>query len=231
MGLTGKTPDHPSPFTTRSVAGKASIAHVIEAMIAAAPPEMLVFDPYAGQGIVLEGICEHLGRAVDGIDIEAGADGYGYRNTRPWVRQGNAADPACYPSEPFVVATSPPYTNRVSIDYRSGPTPATKLNGRRSYGTSLGRPLHPDNIARLVDRNGSDAFFAELGEVFKLWGHHAILNVDFPMGDRCLELLSNAGFDTYLIVDVTTPRARGFANSDIDDRPDHEIVIAAGRPG
>lgn len=231
MTLTGRVPDHPATFSTKRVGDAPSIVDVSAAALELLPAELIIFDPYCGLGHDVEAVGTRLGRRFDGIEIELDpALGGSYPNTAPWVRFGDAADPTCYPTEPFVVWTSPPYDNRISRDYRRGPTPATKRNGRLAYGISLGRAPHPRNLAHKVDTKGSAGFYAELADVFKLWGRYAVLNVDLPMRDRCVADLHAAGFSSLVVIEVLTPRARGFDNSNVDDRPRCEVVIAAERP-
>lgn len=232
MALSGRVPDHPATFSTRRVGTAASMEEVLEDLIDEYPLGLLIFDPFAGTGAVLGPICRRLGRRVDGVEIELDpALGGSYRGTEAWVRFGDAFEAASYPRERFVVSTSCCYTNRISTDYVNGPTPATKLAGRTSYGTSLGRALHPNNLARAVDRSGRDgpqeAFYGKLGAAIAHWGEHVLLNVDAPMSAHCQKLLASARYRIEDVVDVLTPRLRGVANA--GDRAEHEVVIVAAK--
>ena len=221
-------PSHPATFTTKGVKGAPSVADVIGAMAELLPPELVLFDPYAGEGKVLEVIGQRLGRTVDGIDIEL------WPERRPWVRHGSAADAVSYPTVPFAVVTSPPYVNGISADYKDGPTSSTNVAGRASYGVSLGGPLAAGNLARLVvggyqrqpDRDYS-AFYDELGRHAKHWPQRAIVNVDEPMAELVGRQLEGLGYQL-VVVPVATPRRR--VGSHGDRRPAVEVVIAAARP-
>lgn len=220
-------PSHPATFTTKGVKGAPSVADIITLMAEQLPAELVLFDPYAGEGKVLDTIGRRLGRDVDGVDIEL------WPEREPWMRHGSAADERSYPSVPFAVVTSPPYINGISADYKDGPTAATNVAGRASYGISLGRPLDPGNLARLVTggyqrQPGRDysAFYDELGRHMKHWPTHAIVNVDEPMAVQVRCQLWLAGYDQQVVVEVATPRRRVGANR---DRPAGEVVVAAVR--
>jgi len=226
-GFSTPPPSHPATFTTKGVKGQPSVADVIRAMAELLPPELVLFDPYAGEGKVLEAIGFLLDRQVDGIDIEL------WPERRPWVRHASAADERSYPSVPFAVVTSPPYVNGISADYKDGPTPSTNTAGRASYGISLGGPLDQGNLARLVvggyqrqpDRDYAP-FYDELGRHMKHWPAHAIVNVDEPMAEHVCSRLEALGYST-LVVEVATPRRR--VGSHGDRRPAVEVVIGAAR--
>lgn len=183
-----------------------------------------VVDPYAGMGRRLGGICDVHGWRFVGIDIEVWPDA----DAR--VKLGDAARRKHYPRKPFAVVTSPPYFgNRISSDYVNGPTPTTKVAGRRSYGVSLGRPLDERNLARSCRPTQAHAerFYGELTKAACLWPSLALLNVDLPMCDAAGVALACAGFTIDNILEVETPRYRGGAGS--DKRAPHELIMVATR--
>ena len=210
-----KTPPplHPAQFSHE-------ILDAIVPALRALPRGSLVFDPYAGRGIRLAARCQLYGIRFAGVDIEQ------YEKSHPAVKLGDANDPAVYPAEPFVVITSPVYFgNRISSDYVNGPTPNTKTNGRRAYGISLGRALHPDNLARLCRRGRAPEYYAGHSPAVNLWGSRVIVNVDGPLYDGWRTLLEDAGYTIALTRCVKTPRYRGPDNSEV--RAEYEVVIFA----
>jgi hypothetical protein len=105
-----------------------------------------IHDPFAGDGGRLGALCDRRRTTFTGTDIEV------WPGHDPRVVQADAADPASYPAGSFTIITSPVYLNKRCADYRNGPTPRTKTEGRRDYGIALGRALHPDNLARFTGR-------------------------------------------------------------------------------
>jgi hypothetical protein len=207
-------PDHPAEFSPEVLA-------VIEPLLVRLAPGR-VHDPFAGRGVRLGALCDRLVIAFSGTDREQ------YANADPRVAIVNAADPTGYPTTPFAVVTSPVYFgNRISSDYVNGPTPRTKRNGRRAYGISLGRPLHPDNLARACRPGHEAAYYAGHGRVVQHWGEHAIVNVDLPICDGWVALLVAFGYVIDDVHAVHTRRYRGPANS--ERRAEHEVVIVAAR--
>lgn len=205
-------PLHPSEYSPE-------VLDVVRSLLEQDAPAR-VHDPYAGRGVRLGTLCDALGIAFTGSDIER------YEETDARVIVGDAADVSTYPREPFAVVTSPVYFgNRISSDYVGGPLPTTKRNGRRAYGISLGRALHPENLAR-VCRPGSEARYYEgHAHAVKHWGALAIVNVDAPIAPGWIALLGAHGYADLVVHDVVTRRYRGPANS--EKRADHEVVIRA----
>lgn len=212
MALTGPVPAHPAEFSPEVLAA-------LRPLLMGRP---FVFDPFAGRGRRLGALCDELGIRFAGCDIEP------WRDSDPRVRCADASDPESYPYGPFTVVTSPPYFgNRISSDYVNGPTPTTKTAGRRSYGISLGRALHPKNIARFCrpgQRRDHD-FAASM--IVCHWDDAAIVNVDSPIADQWADVLVGAGYEVQQRIPVVTRRYRGPANS--DRRADHEVVLVASR--
>jgi hypothetical protein len=191
--------------------------------------ERHVHDPFGGRGVRLGRLCDRFGVTFTATDIES------YDEPDPRVVFGDAADRSSYPLlDDSIIATSPPYLNGISSDYKDGPTARTNRRGRLSYGISLGRALHPRNLARRViggiNRNADgdfEAFWAEFATIVDCWGGRVLLNIDNTMCDRSTALLEERG---YRIVDVErcfTKRNRQFANG--DSRPLYEVVLVATR--
>jgi hypothetical protein len=182
---------------------------------------MHVHDPFAGRGVRLGALCDARGATFTGTDIDV------YREGDYRVIQADSSEEITYPFPPFTVVTSPVYTNRISVDYVDGPTPTTKVNGRRSYGICLGRALHPRNFAR-AGRHLED-YYELHAEAVRHWSTAAFVNVDAPMLDGWTRLLERFNYRIDEVIEVGTRRYRGLANSDI--RADHEVVIVARQGG
>jgi len=213
MALTQPPPLHPSEFSPE----------VLDVLSNLLGPADKVFDPFAGRGIRLAGLCEYVGATfVGGVDIEQWTDAHAS------VRVGNATDPVSYPAEATTVVTSPVYFgNRISTDYLDGPTETTKLNGRRAYGISLGRALHSDNHARLCRPGQRDAHFAFAARCVVHWPKRVLLNVDLPIAEAWTGVLYDTHYAIVGVHEAHTRRYRGPANSNL--RADHEVVIEARR--
>ena len=172
-------PDHPTEYSPEVIAIFATLLHAGDH----------VHDPFAGRGLRLGALCDRIGATFTGTDIEA------YRGTRSACRYRRCDDAAGYPAHD-VTTTSPCYfDNRISSDYVNGPTPRTKLNGRHAYGTSLGRALHPDNLARFCRSTRGAEHDARAGRMVEHWAARVILNVDLPIAERWRRLLEGAGYD------------------------------------
>ncbi len=196
---------------------------VIDALAGLIGAGSWIHDPFAGVGIRLGRLCDRLGATFTGGDIEAwpGAD--------PRVAVVDALQPTGYPTEPFVLCTSPVYGNKRLGDYPNGPLPTTNVKGRLTYGIAKGGPLHPRNFARW---SGRPYFMAEYwrlhAEVVQVWARVAprvFLNVDEPIAEGWAGLLEDAGYRVTQVIPVRTQRYRGLAHD--DKRADHEVVIVA----
>lgn len=181
-----------------------------------------VHDPMAGDGRGLGGVCDRNGAVFSGADIEEWK-GHDWR-----VVRADARDPASYPTEPHTIVVSPVYMNKRCADYSDGPTPNTKIEGRRDYALALGRALHPDNLARLTGRLSRAAeYWQRHGDIVDLWGDRVIVNVDGPIADEWQVLLREHGYQIDDVIPVFTRRYGGLANADV--RADNEVVIVAQR--
>jgi hypothetical protein len=183
-------------------------------------PAEFIHDPFAGHGTRLAALCDRLGAHFSGTDIEV------WRGHDPRVGVADARDPSSYPSVSFTVITSPVYLNKRCADYPNGPTPTTKIRGRRDYGIALGRALHSDNFARFTGRprRASD-YWQGHGEAVKHWGDRAIVNVDLPISDGWRRLLVDHGYRIEQVIPAYTRRYGGLDNSNL--RAEHEVVIVA----
>lgn len=207
-----KLPQHPAPFSPE----------VLDVVAPLLERGSHVHDPFAGLGLRLGALCDRLGCTFTGCDLEdwAGHD--------PRVVVGNATDPASYPTGPFVVVTSPTYVNKRLADYPNGPTPNTKLRGRRDYALSLGRALHPLNTARFTGRPAKAERYWQLhADAVKHWPDRVIVNVDSPISERWRLLLADVGLRTVLVLPAVTKRYGGLDNA--EKRATHEDVILAER--
>jgi hypothetical protein len=216
VGLTGRTPDHPARWTPAILD---SVTMWLERI------GLAIHDPFVGTGVRLGTRADQLGLAFTGTDIEAwpGAD--------PRVRVGDSADPATYPTWPFVVVTSPVYFgNRILSDYVNGPTKQTKLAGRHAYGISLGRPLDRRNLARLCREASRERHDAAHRAIAQLWDEWAIVNIDGPIAGQWLhKILEPVGYLLVERIDVATPRLGG-GIAGADKRSGFETVLIVRRP-
>jgi hypothetical protein len=123
---------------------------------------------------------------------------------------------------------SPVYLNKRLADYPNGPTPTTKIKGRRDYAIALGHALHADNLARATGHPSRAArYWQGHGDAVKHWGWRAIVNVDEPISVEWQDLLRNNGFVIHDVIPVFTRRYGGLANA--EKRADHEVIIVATR--
>lgn len=181
-----------------------------------------VHDPFAGPGVRLAALCDRLGCTYSGTDIE---DWPGHDRR---VMVGSALDPITYPADEFRVVTSPTYVNKRLADYPDGPTPNTKIKGRRDYSLWLGRPLHPDNLARTTGRPARAEDYWRLHALaVKCWPTAVIVNVDEPIGERWQAVLIAEGYRVDQVIPAFTRRYGGLDNA--EKRADHEVVIVAER--
>jgi hypothetical protein len=182
-----------------------------------------IHDPFAGPGVRLGHLCDQLGAIFTGTDREC------WPGHDPRVAVGSALDPSSYPAGRFTVVTSPVYANKRCCDYPNGPTPTTKVKGRRDYGIALGGPLHPDNLARFTGRPRlAHLYWRGHAEAVQHWGDRVVLNVDEPIADGWCGLLDDAGYLIEVTVPAYTRRYGGLANADL--RAEHEVVVVALRP-
>jgi hypothetical protein len=181
-----------------------------------------VHDPFAGTGARLSELCDELGLAFTGGDIED------WPRHDPRVVVADALDPATYPPRPFTIVTSPVYVNKRCGDYANGPTSTTVIKGRRDYGISLGRPLDARNLARVTGRpSKAEAYWQLHGEIVGNWDSRLLLNVDLPISERWQQTLRERGYRIEVVLPAYTRRYGGLANA--EKRTEHEVVIVAGR--
>ncbi len=196
---------------------------VLDAVRGLIQPGEHVHDPFAGTGLRLAALCDELGVTYSGSDIEewSGAD------RRVWV--GDAMRRDSYPYwQTFTVVTSPVYLNKRLADYANGPAPTTKTKGRRDYGISLGRALHPLNLARHTGRPGrAAAYWDTHSQAVSHWGGRALVNVDSPISDGWQRILTERGFTVSDVIPVCTQRYGGLHNA--EKRAEFEVLIVAER--
>lgn len=187
-----------------------------------------VFDPFAGTGERLGELCDALGVAYSGTDLEE------WPGRDPRVAQGDATDEASYPVGPHLVATSPTYGNGLADHFE-----ARDGSRRYTYRAALGRPLHENNTGRYGRRAGLrswSTYWSLNTEAVRLWaalGWPAAVNVkDFihagervPLVDLWALLLENRGYRITRRLEVPCPGIRHGANSAA--RVDHEVILCA----
>jgi hypothetical protein len=191
---------------------------------------LAVHDPFAGTGVRLGQLCDRLGLAFTGTEIEAPF------TVDPRVAQGDSTDPATYPPHPHVVVTSPAYPNGMADHFH-----ARDGSRRHTYRQALAaiaghdQSLHEHNMGRWGVRRGQRAtarHFELADQCVRWWPAHVIVNVsDFPhrwalwpLVDRWRELLGRHGYVVDGELEVATPRQRNGANR---HRADHETVLIA----
>lgn len=207
-------PVHPAQFSPEVIVVLANLV---------APGEH-VHDPFAGTGLRLGALCDKIGATYSGGDIE---DWPGHDRR---VALADATVATSYPAGPFSVVTSPVYLNKRLADYANGPLPTTKVKGRRDYGISLGRPLHPNNLARHTGKDSrAEAYWRLHREAAKHWGGRVIVNVDSPIGMGWGSMLVDLGYVVDDVIPAHTRRYGGLDNA--EKRAELEIVIVAQRHG
>jgi hypothetical protein len=185
-------------------------------------PGERIYDPFAGPGVRLAALCDEIGATFTGGDIEEWP-GHDHR-----VVVASALDATTYPTTPFTVVTSPVYVHKRCADYCNGPTPTTKTKGRRDYGIALGRALHPDNLARTTGRPARAAdYWRGHADAVKCWGDRVIVNVDEPIVDGWVAVLTDAGYEIAAVVPAFTRRYGGLDNARL--RAAFEVVLVAER--
>jgi hypothetical protein len=174
----------------------------------------------------LGAICDQVGAYFMGGDIE------NWPGKDPRVQVADALDADSYPQEwgDYLVVTSPVYQNKRLGDYCNGPTPNTKVKGRRDYGIGLGRALHPNNLARVTGRpKRAEDYWMLHRRAAQLWPDRCLVNVDSPIAERWTDLLVSLGYSVVTNVQVKTQRYGGLSNA--DKRADHECLLVAVRGG
>lgn len=207
------------------------------AILAAVEPHiaglgLAVHDPFAGTGERLGALCDRLGLAFTGTEIEA-----------PFiidrrVRQGDSTSALTYPAHRHCIVTSPVYPNGLADHFR-----ARDGSLRHTYRQALAsitghdRPLAEANMGRHGIRSGHKAearHFDLADRCVRRWPTDVVVNVsDFPhrwelwpLVDRWRALLARHGYMLTGELEVRTPRQRQGANP---HRADHETVLIAHR--
>jgi Protein of unknown function (DUF3631) len=206
-----------------------------------------VHDPFGGTGEALGRLCDQLGLAFTGTEIEPEF----IVDSR--VVEGDALDPDTYPRGDFVIMTSPTYGNGCNDDFlaRDG---SRRFNYRYWLAhTRAGsddpqaiiaadRKLHRNNTGRLGLRRGeqSMAKYWELNaQAIRLWPDRVIVNVKdfpwpgrapdfYPLVDEWIEVLARHGYE--LVEDpipVEVKSIRFGANS--ERRSETEAILVCER--
>jgi hypothetical protein len=199
---------------------------IISALANMIPAGTHVHDPFAGTGEALGALADTLfGFTFTGTELEPE-----FIVDRR-VEQGDATEPASYPTGPHLIVTSPPYPNGMADDY-------AQEGGRRfTYRQALGRPLSPRNLGRYSARRSrtKEAEHFRLADAaIACWSaQRALVNVkDFiaegarwPVVARWCELLEAHGFTVVELVPVHT-HGQGFG-ANRSARVDTETIIDA----
>lgn len=163
----------------------------------ATPGEVIVFDPFAGAGLKLGVLCDHLGYAFVGNDLERWVE----RDGR--VRTADSTLARNYPRAPHIVVTSPTYNNGVNDHFEPRESDTSR---RLTYRTALGHALHPHNTGRYSGR-GSQAQEQEYWRLTEAcvvhWPDVVVVNVKdstragsvYPLGAKWIALLKKYGYE------------------------------------
>lgn len=195
-----------------------------------------VHDPFAGPGVRLGRLCDELGLAFSGTEIEPEFI------VDPRVRQGDSTttwwDSYPSPLKPYVIVTSPVYPNGMADHFH-----ARDDSERHTYRQALAkirgkdRELAGNNMGRWGARSGRTAeleHFRLANSVVRHWPPaKVLLNIsDFITGGKTYDLIGRwkvlLDIWDYIVTDqipVHTRRQRKGANGDA--RVDHEVVLVA----
>ncbi len=194
-----------------------------------------VHDPFAGPGTRLANLCDHLGLAFTGTEIEAPF----IVDTR--VRQGDSTHPDTYPRPPYVVVTSPVYPNGMT-DHFHAKDGSKRHTYRQGLADVLGfdRELHPNNMGRWGNAHRrskrSEGIHWDIAQqCVRHWPTWCVVNVkdvvaaDYRVDvvDRWATLLQESGYAIMVEHAIATPGQRNGANGQL--RADHEVIIEATR--
>lgn len=195
---------------------------------------LAVHDPFAGEGARLGRLCDDLGLAFTGTEIESEFI------VDDRVRPGDSTDSDTYPTGPYVVATSPAYPNGMSDHFRAADG-SIRHTYRQALAAILGfdRPLHEHNMGRYGVRSGhraTERHFAIAAACVVWWPSRVVVNVsdfvvageDWPVVERWRRILIGAGYDIVEEVEVDTPRQGHGANGSL--RVERESVLIARGP-
>lgn len=195
-------------------------------------PPALVFDPFAGEGTRLGRVCDRLRVRFAGMDLE---DWPGHDER---IYQANAVDQENYPTEPFLVATSPAYPNGMADHFVPKDT-----SKRYTYRSALGRDLHPDNMGRYNLRKGKRAmeiYWSIARSAVDCWAEckaDAIVNVKdvpvpgthgkemYPLADEWATMMADYGYRVTQRLQIPVVSMRNGANREA--RTGHEDILVA----
>lgn len=219
------TVDHPAQYSTE-------VLELVRYMI---PRGTRVHDPFAGAGVRLAREAADRGWLFTGTELEREFIG------TDLVVVGNACEFDTYPTDPFVILTSPVYPNGMADDWD-----AQDDSTRRTYRKALGRPLHHDNQGQYGYRgqpawsSNRMAYWDVAKRAAECWtlspAVGLFVNVsDFmskqdrePVVNEWAYLLTTLGW-TGKCHEVKTRRYRNGANRDA--RVETEAVLVAHRVG
>ena len=192
-----------------------------------------VHDPFGGTGERLGYLCDTLGLAFSGTEIEPEFI------VDQRVRPGDSTDAASYPTGKYCVVTSPTYPNGMS-DHFQARDGSKRHTYRQALATNLGydRPLDDHNMGAYGIRRGgrSEAKYWQLADsAVKHWPDRVVVNVSdfisnhvcYPLVAKWEDLLQAHGYTADDVIKVATPRQRHGANGAA--RVDAEAVIVARR--
>jgi len=186
-----------------------------------------VFDPFAGPGTRLAGLCDSMGIKFSGCDIET----WDHADER--VAQGDATDHGVYPPPGSQIVTSPTYGNGLNDHHEP------KEDSRRfTYRVALERPLDVNNSGRYGIRSGRKSWlqYWEInGQAVAQWatlGFPVTVNTKaFIHSGRIVDLpgmwevlLVTNGYKLGNPTKVATPGLRFGANA--EERIGHEVVLS-----
>jgi hypothetical protein len=195
--------------------------------------DLPVHDPFAGTGERLGQLCDQLGVAFTGTELEAEFI------VDPRVRHGDSTHPDTYPTGPHVVVTSPVYPNGMT-DHFHAQDDSRRHTYRQALAKTRGydKPLHPNNMGQYGNRHrrspaSEDQHFAIAERCVAHWPEWVLVNVKdvatttytVDVVARWQALLEAHGYEVRELVEVSTPGQRHGANR--GHRADSEAVIVA----
>lgn len=217
----GSVETHPARFSPQVLAAMAPILRSWG---------LAVHDPFAGPGDRLAQLCDELGLAFTGTEIEPEFI------VDPRVRVGNSRLEESYPEGLHCIATSPVFPNGMTDHFH-----ARDSSKRKTYRQAIAsirgedRPLHLDNMGRHGPRQGKlgeERHWAIAWDATEWWPSLVLVNIKdcvldhelYPAVERWCDILGRRGYRCTLH-EVSTPGMRYGANR--DSRVDHEVVIEA----
>lgn len=153
-----------------------------------------VHDPFAGEGVRLQGLCARLGLLFTGTDLVA------WEGAHPSVVVGDATTPGSYPSgDGWAVVTSPTYNNGCNDPY------AGDKSKRYTYTVAARTVLGETNTGRWSGRHsvaGEARYWVLHDQAVAHWPDSVVVNVKdsvragtvYPLGDKWCTLLEAHGY-------------------------------------